>query len=240
MDFSNAKLPELKPLKKSQGQKNFTIEDQLTSLFCDMFSFSDVGGFTFDSTKITFDSTNYSFDMTGGSQKSLAEKMFDANVLGMAHLGSYELVRASINGDGLVLLPGKNEELATRYVYKAWKAKNNQGRGFHFLRTYLQMSYPNASVIEQLAQPKNLPYPVGLIPYISANDLDYYLTSRILIMLDYEAASWQDIDRMSPIIRDIVAARFVVHFGKLITTKPKTYVGCAAILGLTITVYPSA
>lgn len=92
--------------------------------------------------------------------EQLAIDVFDANVLGAAHLGSFDLVRKAVNADGLVLLQGSaNEEAATRYLYRAWKAGNAQGRGFHFLRIYLQMLFPNQWEVEQLWHDTEFEYP---------------------------------------------------------------------------------
>ncbi|PIQ51121.1 MAG: hypothetical protein COW02_16425 [Comamonadaceae bacterium CG12_big_fil_rev_8_21_14_0_65_59_15] len=99
-------------------------------------------------------------DLFGAKQAALA---FDANVLGSAHLGSFDLIRKSVNTDGLVLLSGEREEAATRYLYRAWKSGDVQGRGLHFLRTYLQMLYPNLCQIEQLWQDKSRIYPTSLV-----------------------------------------------------------------------------
>jgi len=92
----------------------------------------------------------------------LSAGVFDANVLGAAHLGSLDLVRKAVNTDGLVLLQGDREEAATRYLYRAWKSGDVQGRGIHFLRTYLQMLFPNLCEVEQLWQDKASPYPKAL------------------------------------------------------------------------------
>ncbi|MBL8473713.1 MAG: hypothetical protein JNM98_18125 [Rhodocyclaceae bacterium] len=92
----------------------------------------------------------------------LAADVFDANVLGAAHLGSFDSVRRSVNADGLVLLQGDREESATRYLYRAWKSGDVQGRGLHFLRTYLQMLFPNSCQVDQLWHDKTLPYPTGV------------------------------------------------------------------------------
>lgn len=92
----------------------------------------------------------------------LAPDVFDVNVLGAAHLGSFDLVRRAVNADGLVLLQGDREEAATRYLYRAWKSGDVQGRGLHFLRTYLQMLFPNECEVEQLWQDKASPYPKAL------------------------------------------------------------------------------
>lgn len=94
----------------------------------------------------------------------LAADTFDVNVLGAAHLGSFDLVRKAVNADGLVLMQGDREEAATRYLYRAWKSGDVQGRGLHFLRTYLQMLFPNLCQVDQLWHDKAMPYPTGLYP----------------------------------------------------------------------------
>lgn len=95
--------------------------------------------------------------------KKQAKRAFDVNVAGMAHLGSFELVRRSINQDGLALLPGGGEEPSTRYLYRAWKARNHEGRGLHFARLYLQTLFPGISKIEQLWLPLGGEYPKDCI-----------------------------------------------------------------------------
>lgn len=108
------------------------VEDDLRRLFCDLYD------------------------------RLFADKVFDANVLGAAHLGSLDLVRRSINSDGLVLMQGDRESSATRYLYRAWKAGDGQGRGLHFLRTYLQVLFPNACEVNQLWQDREYPYSKAL------------------------------------------------------------------------------
>lgn len=90
-----------------------------------------------------------------------ASRLFDVNVLGAPHLGSFDLVRRAVNADGLVLLQGDREEAATRYLYRAWKSGDSQGRGLHFLRTYLQMLFPNQCEVRQLWQETASAYPLG-------------------------------------------------------------------------------
>lgn len=81
----------------------------------------------------------------------LAESAFDANVLGAAHLGSIGLVQKSLNQDGLLLLQGgASDDASSRYLYRAWKSGNAQGRGLHFLKTYLQLLFPNDCEVRQL------------------------------------------------------------------------------------------
>lgn len=88
----------------------------------------------------------------------VARDTFDASVLGAPHLGSFDLVRRTVNHDGLVLLKGEHEEAATRYLYRAWKSGDVQKRGLHFLRTYLQLLFPEQSEVKQLWHDKRFPY----------------------------------------------------------------------------------
>lgn len=94
--------------------------------------------------------------------EALGQDSFDANVLGAAHLGSFDLVRRMVNHDGLVLLPGEREEAATRYLYRAWKSGDVQKRGLHFLRTYLELLAPGMFQVTQLWHDKSKPYPTAL------------------------------------------------------------------------------
>jgi len=170
----------------------------------------------------------------------LADDTFDANVLGAAHLGSFELVRRAINSDGLVLIQGDREAPATRYLYRAWNARNNEGRGLHFLRTYLQMLYPGQWDVEQLVQEKNTPYPTALSPATgSKTDWEHvYLTSRIRIYLDYGARA-HAISRLANIIQKTIPARLVPEFKYLIKAKPtNAYIGACTAAADTIDLYP--
>lgn len=204
-DFPNAQLPALKPLAKSIGQDNFDIENDLRNLAISLFS-----------------------DL-------MAETVFNANALGMAHLGSLNLVRKAVNADGLVLLAGDREEAATRYLYRAWKSRNCQGRGLHFLRTYLQLLFPNSWQVFQLAQAKAYPYPTKLIPKESAN-ADYYLTSRIRVSLDYNQVTPESVIAMKPVLRSVIPARLVLNFALLVEIPCKYYVACGIKVKQIITI----
>lgn len=139
----------------------------------------------------------------------LATDAFDVNVLGMAHLGTLGLVRKSVNADGLVLFPGEREEAATRYAYRAWKARNMQGRGLFFLKTYLQLLYPGYWDVEQQMQDKALLYPTALYDRSThGDDTDKYLTSRLHIRLDV-AGNITNVDSIVPVISAVLPARFV-------------------------------
>ena len=51
--------------------------------------------------------------------KYISEQAYDVNVAGAAHLGSFDLVRRTVNQDGLTLLQRDREESSTRYLYRA-------------------------------------------------------------------------------------------------------------------------
>lgn len=208
-DFPNAQLPELLPLKNSVAQGNFEAENQLRNLFIALFG------------------------------ELLAVVVFDANVLGMPHLGSLDLVRKSVNADGLVLLQGDTEETAARYIYRAWNARNNQMRGLHFLRTYLQVLFPNAATVNQLAQAKAFPYPTKLIPLESANS-DYYSTSRIAISVEYDKVTHQELATMQPVLRAVIPARLTLDFSLLANQNNKTCVACVVVVSRTVDIQPYA
>lgn len=169
----------------------------------------------------------------------LALKSFDLNVIGVGHLGSLDLVRRLVNFDGLALTDGDREESATRYLYKSWKARNRNGRGFFFLETYLQMLFPNGFAVEQMAQAKSGTYPNQLSP-LSRADSTKYSTSRVRVALDAYKATWENVLKMEPILRSIIPARLVLYFVLLTTWRRTNYIGAAMLHGGITMVYPAA
>lgn len=144
--------------------------------------------------------------------QQLAKRLFDANVLGAPHLGTFDLVRRAVNEDGLVLLPGSTEEDATRYLYRAWRSRDNDGRGLHFLKTYLQMLFPNLCSIEQMMQSKKSAYPLDLYPASEhGGDPDKYLTSRIEITVDW-ASEMTNFTKLMSVFRAVIPARLTPLF----------------------------
>ena len=172
-------------------------------------------------------------------EEMLAEKSFDLNVIGVGHLGSLDLVRRLVNFDGLALIDGDREEAAIRYLYKAWKARNRNGRGFFFLETYLQMLFPNGFAVEQMAQAKSGTYPNQLSP-LSRADSTKYSTSRVMVALDAYKATWENVLKMEPILRSIIPARLVLYFVLLTTWRRTNYIGAAMLHGGITMVYPAA
>jgi len=172
-------------------------------------------------------------------QQHLAVDVFDANVAGMAHLGSFERLRRSINHDGLVLIQNDGQQAATRYLYRAWQARNRNGRGLHFLRTYLQMLYPNQWAVEPLWQHKDWPYP----HHLHASPIDkkqWWLTSRIRILL-YWGARAHEIAKMVGIIQAVIPARLLPEFKYLLSSGRTTvHCGITTVCADTITLYPKS
>lgn len=145
-------------------------------------------------------------------EEKLARKLFDANVLGAPHLGTFDLVRRNVNADGLVLLPNSSEEEATRYLYRAWRSRDNDGRGVHFLKTYLQMLFPNLCDVEQMMQSKKIPYPNDLYPASTHGaDADKFLTSRIEITLDW-SVEMTNFHHLMSVFRSVIPARLTPLF----------------------------
>ena len=153
---------------------------------------------------------------------AIADKAFDANVLGMAHLGSLELIRQFMYQDGLALLVQNRADEILRYLYRAWKKKDRQGRGLHFLRLYLRLLFGNAAEVKQLWCPRTTEYTadnLGALVEDPPDQTGYWLTSRIKIYIDAAAVSQQQqshtalggsfIDNQIAIIESIIPARLV-------------------------------
>jgi hypothetical protein len=136
----------------------------------------------------------------------------DANVLGAMQLGSPDLLKKAIHADGLVLVKEEQMFSASRYLYQAWKAKNQSGRGLHFLRTYLQLLFYGESRVDQMWQKSDKPYPESLQRNTVNIDTDkYYLTSRIEISLDITLAGIATPALLNA-IGSTIPARFVPMF----------------------------
>src|ERR1700756_2834214 len=84
----------------------------------------------------------------------------DLNVVGVPHLGSLDLLEKMIKQDGLAVFG--DDTYAVQYLYRAWHARNPK-RGMIFLKTYLQLIWPNGWIVDQLWQDKRLPYPTKLV-----------------------------------------------------------------------------
>lgn len=146
-------------------------------------------------------------------EKHIRPRERDLNVMGMPHLGSFNLVSRFVEEDGLALI-NNDDEPAMRYLHKAWKARNPK-RGFHFLETYLQLLFPNSWKVQQLWNPKDLmkyPYPAHSdFKHIAEDSGDVFLTSRVRVNV-YKPTNRKDyLDIIEPAIRSALPARFVIE-----------------------------
>lgn len=156
----------------------------------------------------------------------LGEATFNAFVLGSPHLGSFDLVRKSINTDGISLLQSNVEETTTRYLYRAWKSGDVQKRGLHILRVYVKLLFGSLAEVIQLQHSIHEPYPTKLVEYKPGDSLlpDHYLTSRVYVDIDSSFAD-ESINRIASSVQSILAARFVpeIRFKTLSTRSSMTF-----------------
>lgn len=135
----------------------------------------------------------------------------ELNDYGMPHLGTIDLIERHVKRDGLALI--RTDEPSMKYLYRAWKARNPK-RGMHFLRTYLQLLWPDGWIVEQLWQDKTKAYPLGLVARSLVTSesphTTHYLTSRIRVSIDAEEESGVNIPIVQPALRAILAAKFVL------------------------------
>jgi hypothetical protein len=136
----------------------------------------------------------------------------DLNVYGTAHLGSLDLLTKRIKEDGLAVFG--DDTNAVEYLYRAWNFRNPK-RGMIFLRTYLQLLWPNAFVIDQLWQQKGVPYPTALFTRAQITDANpetnYYLTSRLRVSIDDASETGVSATRVLPALLAVLAARFLIE-----------------------------
>lgn len=145
-------------------------------------------------------------DLYDQNLKAMADEI---NTYGAAHLGPFHLIERLITADGLAIIR-RGDEAGLRYLWKAWKYLNPE-RGLHFLRTYLQVLWPDSTELVQLWQDKSQPYPTALLSpaeiiYMGANPDDYFLTSRVMVDIDTDIVP----DRIIESLRTALAAKYVL------------------------------
>jgi hypothetical protein len=143
-------------------------------------------------------------------EATLRPKINDIDVYGMPHLGRFEVVERFVKRDGLTLLRIDDEE-RMRYLFKAWKVKNSK-RGLHFLRTFLQLLYPNEWAADQMWQEKDKPYPLHLktANEIKGKQTRYWLTSRVQVSISDLVETGEYLLRVLPALRSVLGAKFVL------------------------------
>lgn len=146
-------------------------------------------------------------------QESIRFLEREINVFGAPHLGSFEQVERWVKADGLAMVRGEDED-SMRYLFKAWRGQNPK-RGLHFLRTYLQLLWPNGWSVSQLWQKKTAPYPLALATKDDfADGVDpaqtHYLTSRVNVDIETDEESGLGLSQVAKSIRYICGAKFLL------------------------------
>ncbi len=142
----------------------------------------------------------------------LWEKQRDLLHYGSPHLARQTLLTRFALNDGLSVMRADSENDRLRYLLKAWRVKNPK-RGFHFLRTYLQMLYPNGFNIEQLWQESGKAYTTALVTKEEAErkQIPHWLTSRVRISITDISEDGQQILQYISTIQSVIGARFVAE-----------------------------
>lgn len=140
---------------------------------------------------------------------NLKEIADEINTYGMPHNGSVSLIERLVTADGLIVLR-QGDESGMRYLWNAWKHLNPE-RGFHFLKTYLQVIFGDNFEINQQWQKKSEPYPTSLksiseIGYTGEDVNDYFLTSRVFVDIDTDIFP----DVLLKSLKTALAARFLL------------------------------
>jgi len=160
--------------------------------------------------------------------KQFENPTFNAINAGAGHLGTADFVKRSMNRDGLTMLASEREDQLMRYLYRAWKASDQQGRGLHFLRTYLQMLYPNEWELWHFQQPKAMPYPTFLEPWEAGSEVKdgFFLTSRISVKIDGNNRNAPLLGNFIPILQSVIPARLLVDFSTFKQATAKVELAC--------------
>lgn len=163
----------------------------------------------------------------------------DANAVGMPQNGSFELLSRFIESNGLAV-HDNGDEAAIRYLYNAWTARNPK-RGTHFLRTYLQLLYPNSWAVHQLWHPIDNAEEYPLHADLEKNVVgEKFLTSRIRIKISHQSWDKDYLTRIIPALRSSVPARLVLEVSGYVATSNKFKVGSVVSASASITQHGSA
>lgn len=143
---------------------------------------------------------------------TLAPKVHSLLHYGSPHLtNNIDLMKKWYLSDGLSIPRADTELDYLQYLLKAWKIKNPK-RGFHFLRTYLQILYPNEWRIEPLWQEKNQPYPnVRSEEDAKVKGTAHWLTSRVRVSITSMAETGEALASYRPTLQAIIGARFLLE-----------------------------
>lgn len=123
-----------------------------------------------------------------------------------------DLIKKFILNEGLGLPRADTDVAYLQFLLKAWKIKNNK-RGLFFLKTYLQLLYPNMWEVIQQWQETSKVYPTALVSEEEANKkgTPHWLTSRLRINITDWSETGSDLATYRPIFQNIVGARFLIE-----------------------------
>lgn len=138
-------------------------------------------------------------------------KLDELNTIGIPHRAPLPVVQQAIKLDGLALERPDADEAYIRQLYKSWRARNPR-RGLSFITHYLQMLWPGLWQCKQLWQDPALPYPTGTV---SQERPGYFLTSRVLVVVNLDDPSGAELEKMRGSLRSVLAARLVILVGLL-------------------------
>lgn len=144
-------------------------------------------------------------------KQMLWEKQQDLLHYGSPHLARQSILTRFALSDGLSVMRSDGDIERLRFLLKAWRVKNPK-RGFHFLRTYLQMLYPNGFSIEQLWQETSKNYTAALSTEdeMKSKNTPHWLTSRVRVSISDISEDGRQILQYISTIQSIIGARFVV------------------------------
>ena len=151
----------------------------------------------------------------------MASSAFDANVIGSAQLGSSDFVRFALARDGLALAKSDISHQAMRYLYKAWMSRNEQGRGLHFLRTYLQLQFGDKASAIQLWHDNDKPYPTALSP---RKNNGRWLTSRVAVSIDDTVIADSDAAKGIGVIASVLPSALAARLVPMMSVQSKATV----------------
>lgn len=185
----------------------------------------------------------------------LAAADSDINMLGMPHLGSTELVRREMDADGLNLLRSDGDEGRARYLYRAWKGRNRNGRGLHFLKLYLRLLYSESASVRQVLKSAITDDEDGLrtdwykprlddpdlkldgtwrlddvVPWrtddVIFNPDEIYPSNRIRIELDYQSVDTSTYSGLVDVVSRIIPVRLVPEINLTSRASAFALTGC--------------
>lgn len=148
------------------------------------------------------------------------ERSLNANA--MPHLASVSMIEMWIMADGLGVIKGGHRD-HLRYLFKAWRSRNPK-RGLHFLRTYLQMIWPNGWTATQMWQQKDAPYPAALVSPLTPAEIEairptHFLTSRINVSVIDDEEDGTGLIEATKSIRAALGARYFVKLSTARSSK---------------------